>query len=89
MIAKPQGAIKRREGLRGNQALYEENRKRQAAKEKAEHETLFESPLVTPPENTPAASTKATARTKRSSKASLATKLEYSSTSSEDADTVK
>jgi hypothetical protein len=81
--------MQKREGLRGNPALYEANRKQQVAKEQAEYETLLESPLLTPPENTPAASAKATTRTKRSSKASLATKLDYSSTSSEDANIVE
>jgi hypothetical protein len=92
--------MQKQEGLRGNQALYEANRKQQAAKEQAEYETLLESPLKTPPADTPTASAqgkihppltvaKATTRNKRSSKASLATKLDYSSTSSEDANTAE
>jgi hypothetical protein len=52
-LAKPQGAMQKREGLRGNLALDEANRKQQAAKEQAEYETLLESPLRTPPAGTP------------------------------------
>jgi hypothetical protein len=52
-LAKPQEARQRREGLRGNPALYEANRKQQAAKEQAEYDTLLESPLMTPPTGTP------------------------------------
>jgi hypothetical protein len=95
--------MQKREGLRGNPALYEANRKQQAAKEQAEYETLLESPLRTPPAGTPTTKVagaqekthppstvaKSTTRSKKSSKASLATKLEYSSTSSEDANTAE
>jgi hypothetical protein len=52
-LANPPEAAHKREGLRGNPALYEANRKQQEAKEQAEYDALLESPQVTPPIGTP------------------------------------